>query len=194
MPNVSVTNRVFKDIYYLFPYSPALDEKSPRRSEPEGNMLEHFIFMFLPQLFSAFFKTFTSFVKYFHGWGPPRVEAREVVFRNSSYTVGFLLFLDPTDVQYLYFVKSVFLGIVSRLNSHQMVKSAHALPSMNRSDRGSIFGQNQKYRPISGPPPPPPTPSYPQTPESKSGVGGKRGSKGSLTSNWILNIDFWRKY
>ena len=108
MPNVSVTNRVFKDIYYLFPYSPALDEKSPRRSEPEGNMLEHFIFMFLPQLFSAFFKTFTSFVKYFHGWGPPRVEAREVVFRNSSYTVGFLLFLDPTDVQYLYFVKSVF--------------------------------------------------------------------------------------
>ena len=117
----------------------------------------------------------------------------EVVFRNSSYT-RFLLFLDPTDVQYLYFVKSVFLGIVSRLNSHQMVKSAHALPSMNRSDRGSIFGQNQKYRPISGPPPPPPTPSYPQTPESKSGVGGKRGSKGSLTSNWILNIDFWRKY
>ena len=108
MPNVSVTNRVFKDIYYLFPYSPALDEKSPRRSEPEGNMLEHFIFMFLPQLFSAFFKTFTSFVKYFHGWGPPRVEAREVVFRNSSYIVGFLLFLDPTDVQYLYFVKSVF--------------------------------------------------------------------------------------
>ena len=36
------------------------------------------------------------------------MEAREVVFRNSSYTVGFLLFLDPTDVQYLYFVKSVF--------------------------------------------------------------------------------------
>ena len=71
-----------------------------------------------------------------------------------------------------------FSGIVSRLNSHQMVKSAHALPSMNRSDRGSIFGQNQKYRPISGPPPPPPPPSYPQTPESKSGVGGKRGSKG----------------
>ena len=28
MPNVSVTNRVFKDIYYLFPES-ALDEKYP---------------------------------------------------------------------------------------------------------------------------------------------------------------------
>ena len=35
MPNVSVTNRVFKDIYYLFPYSPAhwMKNPPPRRRE-----------------------------------------------------------------------------------------------------------------------------------------------------------------
>ena len=52
----------------FFPTRPHWMKNPPRQSEPEGNMLRHFIFMFLHQS-SAFFKTFTSFVKYFHGWG-----------------------------------------------------------------------------------------------------------------------------
>ena len=70
MPNVSVTNRVFKDIYYLFPYSPALDEKSPTAERTRGKYASAFYIYVSPlHQSSAFFKTFTSFVKYFHGWG-----------------------------------------------------------------------------------------------------------------------------
>ena len=90
----------------FFPTRPHWMKNPPRPSEPEGDMLEHFIFMFLPQQSSAFFKTFTSFVKYFHGWR--QGGEGEVVFRNSSYSQLFLFFRIRQSIQYN-FVKSVFL-------------------------------------------------------------------------------------
>ena len=66
-------------------------------------MLRHFIFMFLPST------SLPLSSKLLHPLLNISMDGGlkgEVVFRNSSYT-RFLLFLDPTDVQY-YFVKSVF--------------------------------------------------------------------------------------
>ena len=56
---------------------------------------------------------------------------------------------------------------------------------MNRTGRGSIFGQNQKYWSIGTPL---------STPEHRKAKVGKAGEEGVLTWNWILNIDFSQKY
>ena len=87
----------------FFPTRPHWMKNPPRQSEPEGNMLRHFIFMFLPST------SLPLSSKLLHPLLNISMDGGlkgEVVFRNSSYT-RFLLFLDPTDVQY-YFVKSVF--------------------------------------------------------------------------------------
>ena len=59
---------------------------------------------------------------------------------------------------------------------------------MNRTGRGSIFGQNQKYWSI-GTPPSPPLP--PRTPESKSWKAGEEGSppRGFWISTFDKSID-----
>ena len=114
-----------------------------------------------PPRSSAFFKTFTSFVKYFHGWGGAK---GEVVFRNPSYT-RFLLFLDPAQPARLFceiciFENSVLPTAAARADINVNPGLIRPRTSINESNRaGDRF--SGKIRSIDRSAPP-------RTPESKS--------------------------
>ena len=79
--------------------------KNPPNQGRERYAWAFYIYVSLPPLSSAFFKTFTSFVKYFHGWGGGQ---RGKLFSEILVILSFVFFLDPTDVKQCYFVKSLF--------------------------------------------------------------------------------------
>ena len=137
-----------------------------------------------PPRSSAFFKTFTSFVKYFHGWGGAK---GEVVFRNPSYT-RFLLFLDPAQPARLFCEICIFENPVLPIAAARadinvnpgLIRPRTSINESNRAGR-SIFGQNQKYWSI-GPPQ--------NTGKQKLGVEtGKRGRRGPSRGFWISTFD-----
>ena len=118
-----------------------------------------------PPRSSAFFKTFTSFVKYFHGWGGGGGGTKgEVVFRNPSYT-RFLLFLDPAQPARLFceiciFENPVLPTAAARADINVNPGLIRPRTSINESNRaGDRF--SGKIRSIDRSAPP-------RTPESKS--------------------------
>jgi hypothetical protein len=83
MPNVSVTNRVFKDIYYLFPHWSALDEKFPCRPRA-GEIFVSILYLYAPPNVGLCSQKFSPFVKYF----ARKRNAPRGIFVKSGFTLN----------------------------------------------------------------------------------------------------------